>query len=226
MTKKIKEKGTSVFVVIQEPLLLAGIVNIVLGSNDLFLLGKSSDRIDIINVINKLRPTILIVDIDLFDDPFEVIKSLRRSNPKLSILLMTSSITPGWCLRYISIGVAGCLLKKASATEILNSIRCVNTGEFVIDLRIGCELAYYLQQSLDDPQHFRNPDNLTPKELGVLKLAGQGLTNRAIATKLFISERTVQNHFASIFTKLSVRSRTEAISEAWRKRLLTNTSVE
>ena len=207
----------SAFVAIEEPLLLDGIVSAILASSDLRLSGKSSTHADIVSLVRRTRPKVLIVDIGLFKAPFEAIKELKKSARDTSILLITGSLTPALCLRYISIGVAGCLLKKASATEITNAIRCVGIGDFVIDLRIGCDLADYLQQTLDDPHHFGNPNNLTRKELEVLKMASQGLPNREIAEKLFISERTVQSHFSTIFAKLAVGSRTEAVSEAWRR---------
>jgi DNA-binding NarL/FixJ family response regulator len=208
-----------VYVAVEEPLIVDSIANAVEATADLKLLGKSSDHKDILDTILGMKPDVVIVGRDLFENPPEAMKDFRKSSATTSLIMIANSITPDCWLRCMSGGIKGCLLKKATAGEIANAIRCVSQGNYVIDSRIAEEITCQLRHILNSWHYLKSTNHLAPRELEVLRLASEGLTNREIGRKLFISERTVQSHFSAVFAKLGARSRTEAVSSALKKDL-------
>lgn len=206
-----------VLVATAEPLLADGIVNAVMATNDLEVIAKPKNRTEAITLIRELQPCVAIIDCDLLEpDCFQAIREIKQVNSNLAILTLTSKTAPSRLLEHLQAGVAGYLLKTATSDEVINAIRRVCTGEAVLTLSSMYELIRHLERAADEQGRLRKGQRLHQKELEVLKLASKGLTNKEIAQKLFVSERTVQSHFGTIFGKLEVGSRTEAVLVAWR----------
>jgi DNA-binding NarL/FixJ family response regulator len=218
------QKGISVFIAIMEPLLADGIANAIMASEDLQVVARPSNRRETITQIGKLQPRAAIIDFSLLEPaPFQAIRQIKQASPDVAIIILTSKTTPSCVLRSFEAGVAGYLLKKASASEVLSAIRSVCAGEAVADMHSITEC---LAQVTSEPSYSRAGQHLGVRELEVLKLASKGLTNKEIAEKLFVSQRTVESHFNAIFGKLGVGSRTEAVLMAWRNNWITNEDVE
>jgi DNA-binding NarL/FixJ family response regulator len=218
--------GVRVLVATAEPLLGDGIVNAVTAAGDLEVVGKPKDRAEAIRVIRELQPgtcCVAIIDFDLFGpDALQAIEEIKRDAQNLGVLALVSGITPSRLLQSLQVGITGYLLKTATSDEVINAIRSVCAGEAVLGLQSFRELVQYMDHGVGKQGHARKGQRLGQKELEVLKLASRGLTNKKIAQRLFISERTVQSHFSNIFTRLGVASRTEAVVAAWRNGWITN----
>jgi DNA-binding NarL/FixJ family response regulator len=137
------------------------------------------------------------------------------------VLVLTAHDDDEYVFALLQAGANGYLLKTAEIEELVRAIRTVAagksalapevTGKVVAQFTSGKSLPDILTESQD------NYDGLTDRELDILKLVGQGLSNKQIGKQLFISDRTVQAHLSNIFSKLNVNSRTEAVMHAVRK---------
>ncbi len=216
----------AILVAITEPLFADGIVNAIMATDDLEVVAKPKERTETITLIQELQPRVAIIDFDLFGrDVFQVIREIKKEHENVAILAVVSRTTPSCLLRSLEAGVAGYLLKKASAAEVINAIRGACIGEAVLDLEGIRELIQHLDYDMGEQEHLGKRQHLGYRELEVLKLASKGLTNKEIARELSISERTVQSHFSTIFNKLRVGSRTEAVLQAWRSGWITDEAL-
>ncbi|MFH1638972.1 MAG: response regulator transcription factor, partial [Chloroflexota bacterium] len=144
----------------------------------------------------------------------DVIKRIKAEHPEETILVLTSRDEEE-CLELLRAGAGGYLLKSAKGEELAQTIRMVQAGQFVCDPLVEKRLLKHAVRpqpvALDFGQH------LTRREAEVLKLAARGMGNRDIAGYLGLAERTVKGHLMSIFGKLGVGSRTEAVHEALKR---------
>jgi DNA-binding NarL/FixJ family response regulator len=141
---------------------------------------------------------------------------MKEVSPDTAVLMVSAYSYPSYVLAALRSGAAGYLLKDTPLSEIINAIRMVNSGEAVFDMKATGKI---LRRLANDGTDRRKTEELQPRELEVLNLAAKGVGNKEIATKLSISERTVQTHLVNVFRKLHVNSRTEAVlyalKEGW-----------
>ena len=146
------------------------------------------------------RPDLAIVDLLLPGmDGAEVCAAIRREAPRARILIISSSSASEHIHRALKAGAQGYLLKEASPTKLLSAIRTVLAGGRVVPPEVAQGMAARAFQ-----------EDLSPRELGVLRLMVEGLSNRLIAGRLALSEATVKSHVTHIFEKLGVQDRTQA----------------
>jgi NarL family two-component system response regulator LiaR len=132
------------------------------------------------------------------------------------VLVLTAYDDGEYVFAILEAGAAGYLLKNARSSEVIDAVRRVYAGESVLHPSIAKKIVRQVRQS----QYHRSAvaaEELTERELEVLKLAALGLSNREIANRLVVSPRTVQSHLANIFSKLNVGSRTEAVMVGLRR---------
>lgn len=215
------ESKIKVLVAVAEPLLADGIVNAIMATDDLEVVAKPNDRKQATTAIHELQlcaACVAIIDFDLFGpNVFKTIKDIKQDCENLAILALVNRMTPSCLLQSLQVGIAGCLPKTATSIEVINAIHGVCAGKAIFDLPVIREFVQHLNHAVDE-----EGQRLGWRELEVLKLASKGLSNKKIAQRLFISERTVQSHLTNIFGKLRVASRTEAVLTAWRNGLITD----
>ncbi len=141
------------------------------------------------------------------DNGIEVARQLRARGFNLGILILTAFDDPPYIKAALDVGANGYVLKSANADELVEAVRSVYEGKLVLNTSLNIPP---LEDSTNDPSLTK----MTEREIDVLYLAAQGLTNKAIGFKLSISDRTVQGHLANIYEKLGVSSRTEAVTRA------------
>ncbi|MCJ7662089.1 MAG: response regulator transcription factor, partial [Anaerolineales bacterium] len=146
----------------------------------------------------------------------EAIGEIKEQNPKACILVLTSFAEDEKVYAAIKAGAQGYLMKDALPQDILAAIREVYRGELSMDPSIAHKLMRELQRSSDLPP---TEEPLTEREVEVLKLVAEGLTNQQIAERLVISERTVSTHVSSILSKLHLANRTQVALYALREGL-------
>ena len=187
-----------------------GLAAIIGRQPDMTVTGEAANGREVVDVWRERRPDVTLIDLRMpVLDGVGAIAEIRRADPSARIIVLTTFDTDNDIARAISAGAKGYLLKDAPREELLDCIRRVNAGETCIPAAVVAKLAANLTS-----------DALTVRELNVLNLLAQGRSNKEIAMKLYISETTVKSHLRSIFTKLNVLSRTEAISVASRRGLV------
>lgn len=179
------------------------------------LVGEGVDGIEAIQLAKSLTPDVILIDLLMPRmGGIEAIEKIKVENATANILVLTSFAEDEKVFSAIKAGALGYLLKDATPQELLAAIRQVYRGEPAIDSAVAHKLMRELQRSSDLPL---TEDPLTEREVEVLKLVAQGLTNQDIAEKLVISERTVRTHVSHILDKLHLANRTQAALYALRE---------
>ncbi|MFI5763423.1 response regulator [Streptomyces sp. NPDC051563] len=159
-----------------------------------------------------LRPDVAVLDVRLPDsDGITVCRELRSRMPDLACLMLTSFDDEDALLDAIMAGAAGYVLKQIKGSDLVAAIRTVATGQSMLDPATTARL----MSSLRNPAAGKPPGDerltvLSERERAVLELIGEGLTNRQIGKRLFLSEKTVKNHISRLLAKLGVERRVQA----------------
>ena len=192
-----------------------GIRRLLESEADFEVVGESDNGSETVRLARELKPHVIVMEARMPKlDSVDVIKRIKAEYPEATILVLTSRDEEE-CLELLRAGAGGYLLKSAKGEELAQSIRMVQAGQFVCDPLVERRLLKHAVRpqpvALDFGQH------LTRREAEVLKLAARGMGNRDIAGYLGLAERTVKGHLMSIFSKLGVGSRTEAVHEALKR---------
>lgn len=181
------------------------------------LVGEAKDGIEAVDLTDRLQPDVILMDLHMpKKDGIEAITEIKGENPEARILVLTSFNEDENVYAAIRAGAMGYLLKDSSPQKILKSIRKVYQGETSIGPRIAQKLMREIQRTSDSPP---TEEPLTIREVEVIKLIADGLSNQEIAEKLVISERTARTHITHILGKLHLANRTQAAIYALREGL-------
>lgn len=160
-------------------------------------------------LLQKARPDVLLLDANMPGhevNVIETVRSLGANMPKLRVVVLTAHDRREYVVGLIRSGAAGYVLKGDSPEMLMHAIRMVANGGEWISPSVANILVEHARADEPSPA-----DMLSERELDVLRAMARGLTNAAIAKELFITEQTVKNHVSSIFTKLAVNTRVEAV---------------
>ncbi|MFC1935807.1 response regulator [Chloroflexota bacterium] len=207
-----------VLVVDDHAIMRQGVSALLAMQDDIEVVGEASDGREAISKADQLKPDVVLMDIVLpLMDGLEATRRIHRMNPKIRVLILTQYDTREYVLSSVKAGAAGCVPKKALASELVSAIMAVHQGDsFLHPSAAKWLMGEYFQKAEGDPY-----DELTNREREVLKLIAEGRTNREIADLLVISAKTVLGHRTKIMQKLDIHNRTELIKYAIRKGLIT-----
>lgn len=195
-----------------------GTRNIIEQEKDIEVIGEAGDGEDAVKLVTMLQPHVALIDIAMPKvNGIEATRQIKARCPATAVLILTAYDNDQYIIALLDAGAAGYLLKNASGKELVNAIRSVNSGESVLHPVIAQKVFSRFAISEQGPAVTVVPEELSKREMEILRLAAKGMGNREIAEELFLSRRTVQSHLASIFRKMDVGSRTEAIMQALRK---------
>jgi NarL family two-component system response regulator LiaR len=171
------------------------------------LVAEASDGVEAVSKTHALKPDVILLDMMMpRKDGLGAIEEIMREQPNARILVLTSFAEDDKVFPAIKAGALGYLLKDSSPQELLQAIRNVYQGEASLHPTIARKLMRELNQPTNLPP---TTDPLTEREVEVLRLVAQGLTNDDIAEKLVVSERTVRTHVSHILDKLHLANRTQ-----------------
>lgn len=158
-------------------------------------------------------PDIVVADLMLPDERgVEVVRRLKQRHEKAAILVLTMVDNPTDVMQCLAAGARGYLLKETAGAELVDAVRKVAGGEEYLQPSLGASLAKWKESP--GRVRARAVDDLTPRERETLRLIALGHTNTEIATMLFVSVRTVENHRAGVMRKLGLRTRAELVRHA------------
>jgi two-component system, NarL family, response regulator LiaR len=171
------------------------------------LVAEASDGIEAVSKVRALNPDVILLDMMMpRKDGLGAIEDIMKDQPNARILVLTSFAEDDKVFPAIKAGALGYLLKDSSPQELLQAIRNVYHGEASLHPTIARKLMRELNQPPSLPP---TADPLTEREVEVLRLVAQGLSNDDIAEKLVVSERTVRTHVSHILDKLHLANRTQ-----------------
>ncbi len=189
---------------------LEGLAALIGREPDMMIVGEATNGLDAVELWRMHRPDVALVDLRMPGlDGVGVITEIRRLDAGARVIVLTTYDTVEEIYQAIRAGARGYLLKDARREELLDAIRRVHAGETDVPSVVSAKLALRVTE-----------DPLTQRERAVLALLADGRTNREIGSEIHVEESTVKSHLKSIFGKLHVVSRTEAVSVAIRRGLL------
>ncbi|HET9907637.1 MAG TPA: response regulator transcription factor [Anaerolineales bacterium] len=172
------------------------------------LVGEASNGLQAVNKVHDIRPDVILLDMVMPQmDGLEAILEIRKNWPEAKIIVLTSFSDDEKVFSAIRSGALGYLLKESSPQDLLQAIHSVARGEGFLSPTIASKVMRELNQP---PKLPPTKDPLTEREVEILQLVAQGLTNDEIAEKLVVSERTVRTHVSNILAKLQLANRTQA----------------
>ena len=159
-----------------------------------------------------VRPHVAVLDVRLPDgDGITVCRELRSRMPELACLMLTSFDDEDALLDAIMAGAAGYVLKQIKGSDLVSAVRTVASGQSMLDPATTARLMHSLRADpAEQPALAPELAGLSPRERDILALIGNGLTNREIGKKLYLSEKTVKNHISRLLAKLGVQRRVQA----------------
>lgn len=205
-------------IVDDHPVVRDGLRGMFAGNQDFEVLGEASNGAEALTLAEVLRPDVILMDLRMPGvDGVTAIRQLSERAPnqegRTRILVLTTYDSDSDVVPAIEAGATGYLLKDSPREELFRAVRAAHRGEAVLAPSVANRLVNQLRSPVQEA--------LSNRELEVLILIAQGLSNREIATKLFISEATVKTHLIHLYEKLEVNDRAAAVSAAYERGLLT-----
>lgn len=195
-------------VVDDHPVVRHGLVSMLHYEKDMQVVGEAGDGAEAVRVILEHAPDVVLLDLRLPQlSGIQVMKHVRASNTTTRFLVLTTYDADEYIVPALSAGAQGYLLKDTTPDELTRAIRSLAAGGSPLEPAVAAKLLTSMNAS-------QNDDELSAREMDVLKLLVAGASNKMIAAQLNLSENTIKSHLSHIFGKLQVQSRAEAVAVA------------
>ena len=190
-------------------------------ADDIQVVGIAHNGREAVEMVENFDPDVILMDVRMPEmDGVEAVRTIKANRPDSPIIMLTTFDDDQYVYNAIRYGAMGYLLKNISPVELIASIRACKEGAVLLDPSVASKLAdqaeSVMRVSTDHGTQTqdRRIDALSNREIEILRLLAQGLGNKQISDRLFISDSTVRNHISTIYSKLDVRSRYEAMEYA------------
>jgi DNA-binding NarL/FixJ family response regulator len=187
-----------------------GISAILSTEEDIEVVATAADGAEALYLVERHLPDLVLMDLKMpVMNGIQATRLIRERFPSVKVLVLTTYDADEWVFDAIRAGAAGYLLKDSSREDLLKAIQLTMQGQTAVDPAVAGKLFNHVVHNIT-PVESRLMENLSEREREILKLIAQGLNNRAIAEKLYLSEGTVRNYVSAILAKLEVSDRTQA----------------
>ena len=198
----------TVFLLDDHEIVRRGLRDLLDAEDDIEVVGDADTQAGAVGRVHALDPDVALLDVRLQSgNGIEACREIRSLHPRTACLMLTSYDDDDAMLQAILAGAAGYVLKQIRAQELVDAIRRVAGGESLLDPEVTARVLERLQEG-------QAPDELisrlSAQEHHVLELLAEGLTNRQIAARLYLSEKTIKNYVTAVLTKMGMARRTEA----------------
>ena len=201
------------------PVVREGLSAMLSREQDIEVVGEAVNGREAIEKARNLKPDVVLMDLRMPEvDGVEAMRQIRVDNPDIKFIVLTTYDNDEYIFRGIEAGARAYLLKDSPREEMFRAIRVVSEGGSLIEPAVAGKV---LDRFAELSRQVQVPATLSEREVEVLRLIAKGISNKIIATSLSISESTVKTHVQSIFNKLEVNDRTEAVTEAIKKGIIT-----
>ena len=198
----------TVFVVDDHEVVRRGVTDLLNQADGLTVIGAAATAAQALARVPELHPDVAVLDVSLPDgNGVEVCRELRCLLPDLQCLMLTSYTDEQAMMDAFLAGAAGFVIKDITGVDLVAAVRTVGSGHSLLDQRAATALLTRLRTGTAPPGPL---SDLTEQERAALELIGQGLTNRQIAERMFVAEKTVKNYVSHLLAKLGMTSRTQA----------------
>ncbi|MBO4164386.1 MULTISPECIES: response regulator [Micromonospora] len=197
-----------VFLLDDHEVVRRGLADLLQSSGDIEVVGESGSAQEASRRIPALRPDVAILDARLPDgNGIDVCRDVRAVDSSIKGLILTSYEDDEALFAAIMAGAAGYVLKQIRGTDLVDAVRRVAAGQSLLDPAITTRVLERIRSGVEQPRELKS---LTEQERRILEYVAEGLTNREIAGKMFLAEKTVKNYVSSVLAKLGLERRTQA----------------
>lgn len=204
------DKPIRILIVDDHPILRLGVIAIIEGQSDMQLVGEATNGADALAMFRSTRPDVTLMDIQMPRmNGVDAIVAIRSEFSNARIIVLTTYAGDAQAMRALKAGAVGYLLKSTVRKDLLDTVRAIHDGRRHLPAEIAQEIAFHASD-----------DALSEREIAVLQHVAAGKANKEIAWLLTISEDTVKAHMRSIFGKLDVNDRTQAVTAALRRGII------
>jgi DNA-binding NarL/FixJ family response regulator len=204
-------------VVDDHPLYREGVVSVLQHAGGFNVVGQGGTRHDAISIANSHFPDMMLVDITMPGGGIEAVRAISENRPVVKVIMLTASERQDDVAAALEAGARGYILKGISGGDLVNVMRSIHRGESYVSPGLAARLLTQLRRRPADAEAEEDLADLTVREEEILGHVSAGLTNKEIAIRLGISEKTVKHYMTNIMQKLQVRNRVEAVMTARRR---------
>lgn len=203
-------------IIVDDESLVRAALKVFLESSDGFeLVGEADNGADAISLARATRPDVVLMDVQMpVMDGIEATGRLTREFPGIKVVALTTFSAERVIVPMLSAGASGYLVKDTSPDRILDAARLAHEGGYVLSPRVAKELVSSVQNGRQNTRAPGRDEELTERELEVVSLLAQGMSNAEIAGAMFVSEATVKSHLGRITAKWGVRDRIQVLIRA------------
>lgn len=210
-------ENISVLIADDHSLLRQGLKQILELEKDIVVIAQASNGEEAVQFAEEYRPDVILMDINMPGiNGLQAIDEIKQKKLSSKIIVLTIHEDREYLFKTLQMGVEGYVLKDAEPNVLIEAIRSVYAGQSYIQQNMTSELVKEFNRVTLHTKEKQEDNNLTSREIEVLELIAEGMINKEIAKKLFISEKTVKNHVSNIFRKINVSDRTQAAIYAFK----------
>lgn len=185
-----------------------GLRELIESTDDMEVTAEASSAAEALSVVEQMTPDVAVLDVRLGDgNGVEVCREIRSRKPSIHCLMLTSYADDEALFDSIMAGASGYVLKQVRGTELIDAIRKVAAGQSLLDPGVTARVLERIRSGNETDERL---EGLTEQERRILDLLAEGLTNREIADRMYLAEKTVKNYVSNLLAKMGMQRRTEA----------------